>query len=170
MIDTNLLVLLISAMVIIGGVSAYITYLKISKKANEPVPDHKATVSMQLQAYERLLLLTDRIALPNLISRLNQPGISAKEMQYILINSIKEEFNYNISQQIYVSADAWTALKTLKDQNMLIINQFGNSLPTEAGSLDLNKLLLEYAVSDPKGAVHDMVSEVLSYEAKKVMG
>ncbi|MEP6844696.1 MAG: hypothetical protein ABI861_01775 [Panacibacter sp.] len=170
MIDTNLLILLISAMVIIGGVSAYITYLKISKKPTEAVRDKGASATMQLQAYERLLLLTDRIALPNLISRMNQPGISAKEMQYILINSIKEEFNYNISQQIYVSADAWTALKTLKDQNMLIINQFGNTLPPEAGSADLNKSLLEYAMSDPKGAVHDMVSEVLSYEAKKLMG
>lgn len=169
MIDTNLLILLIAAMVIIGGVSAYITYLKISKQDKVPVNDKKASVNMQLQAYERLILLADRIALPNLISRLNQPGISSKEMQHILINNIKEEFNYNISQQIYVSADAWTAVKTLKDQNMLIINQFGNSLPPEAGSLDLNKLLLEYAMSDPKGAVHDMVSEVLSYEAKKVM-
>lgn len=169
MIDTNLLILLIAAMVIIGGVSAYITYLKISTQDKAPVNDNKASINMQLQAYERLILLADRIALPNLISRLNQPGISAKEMQHILNNNIKEEFNYNISQQIYVSADAWTAVKTLKDQNMLIINQFGNTLPPEAGSLDLNKLLLEYAMSDPKGAVHDMVSEVLSYEAKKVM-
>ena len=170
MLDTNLLILLIAAMVIIGGVSAYITYLKISKQSKAPVNNDNATSAMQLQAYERLILLTDRIALPNLISRMNQPGASAKEMQQILIHSIKEEFNYNISQQIYVSADAWTAVKTLKDQNMLIINQFANALPQEATSLDLNKLLLEYAMNDKKGAVHEMVSEVLSFEAKKVMG
>ena len=167
MLDTNLLILLISAMVIIGGVSAYITYLKISKQKSSG--DDKATAGMQLQSYERLILLTDRIALSNLISRLNLPDASAREMQQILTNNIKEEFNYNISQQVYVSADAWTAVKTLKDQNMLIINQFSNALPPEATALDLNKLLLEYAMNDKKGAVHEMVSEVLSYEAKKVM-
>jgi len=170
MLDTNLLILLIAAMVIIGGVSAYITYLKIRKQERIPATDDKPATGMQLQAYERLILLTDRIALPNLISRLNQPGAPAKEMQQILISNIKEEFNYNISQQIYVSADAWTAVKTLKDQNMLIINQFANALPAEASGLDLNKLLLEYSMNDKKGVVHEMVSEVLSYEAKKIMG
>jgi len=168
MLDTNLLILLIAAMVIIGGVSAYITYLKIGKSEKRKT-ESKATSNMQLQAYERLLLLTDRIALPNLISRLNQPGLTAQEMQQILLQSIKEEFNHNITQQVYVSNDAWTAIKTLKDQNMLVINQFANAMPPNATALDLNKRLLEYSMNDPKGNVHEMVSEVLSFEAKKIM-
>lgn len=169
MLDTNLLILLIAAMVIIGGVSAYITWLKLVKNERKAATDNTASVNMQLQAYERLLLLADRIALPNLISRVNVPGVSAKDMQQILIGNIKEEFNHNISQQVYVSADAWTAIKTLKDQNMLVVNQFANALAPEATGLDLNKRLLEYAMSDPKGNVHEMVSEVLSFEAKKIM-
>ena len=169
MLDTNLLILLISAMVIIGGVSAYITYLKIGKSQKRSVTDDKVSSGMQLQAYERLLLLADRIALPNLISRLNQPGLSAQEMQQILLHNIKDEFNHNITQQVYVSEDAWTAIKTLKDQNMLVINQFANVMPPQATALDLNKTLLEYSMSDLKGNVHEMVSQVLSFEAKKVM-
>lgn len=168
MLDTNLLILLIAAMVIIGGVSAYITYLKIGK-SDKRKEDTKASTNIQLQAYERLLLLTDRIALPNLISRLNQPGLTAQEMQHVLINNIKEEFNHNITQQVYVSDDAWTAIKTLKDQNMLIINQFASAMPPQASALDLNKALLEYAANDPKGNVHEMVSQVLSFEAKKII-
>ena len=168
MLDTNLLILLVSAMVIIGGVSAYITYLKIGK-SDKKKAEAKATSGMQLQAYERLLLLADRIALPNLISRLNQQGLSAQEMQQILLHNIKDEFNHNITQQVYVSDDAWTAIKTLKDQNMLVINQFANTMPPQATAFDLNKTLLEYSMSDPKGNVHEMVSQVLSFEAKKVM-
>ena len=90
-------------------------------------------------------------------------------MQHLLVQSIKQEYEYNISQQIYVSADAWSAIKNLKEQNILVINQFANTLPPQATGLDLNKFLLEYLMNDKKGALHEVVSEVLSYEAKKLL-
>jgi hypothetical protein len=52
---------------------------------------------------------------------------------------------------------------------MLIINQLANLLPPNAMGMDLNKMLLEYLMNDKKGALHEVVSEVLSYEAKKVL-
>src|SRR5688500_19480905 len=58
-------------------------------------PEKFASIPLQLQAYERLVLLTERIALPNLISRLNKPGISAYEMKVILVETIRQEFDYN---------------------------------------------------------------------------
>jgi hypothetical protein len=68
-----------------------------------------------------------------------------------------------------VSADAWNAVKNLKEQNLLVINQFAAALPPNATGLDLNKHLLEYLMTDKKGTMHELVSEVLSYEAKKVL-
>src|SRR5688500_14706879 len=58
-------------------------------------------VQLQLQAYERLILLTERIALPNLISRLKHDGFTARDMQGLLTESIRQEFEHNITQQIY---------------------------------------------------------------------
>lgn len=149
---------------------SFIIYLFANRnKEAETKAATDATRQMQLAAYERLILLVDRISLPNLISRLNQPNATAKEMQHLLIQSIKQEYEYNISQQIYVSADAWSAIKNLKEQNILVINQFANTLPPQATGLDLNKFLLEYLMNDKKGALHEVVSEVLSYEAKKLL-
>ena len=142
-------------------------YIFTSKSVKADVSE--STSQMQLGAYERLILLVDRIALHNLISRLNQPGASAREMQQLLIQNIKEEFDYNITQQIYVSADAWNAVKNLKEQNMLVINQIATTLPANATGLDLNKFVLEYLMHDRKGSLHEVVSEVLSYEAKKLL-
>ena len=65
------------------------------------------TRALQLQAYERLVILCERISLPNLISRTSMPSFSAKDMQVILSENIKQEFEYNASQQIYVSELAW---------------------------------------------------------------
>ena len=100
---------------------------------------------------------------------LNQPGLNAREMQLLLLESIKQEFEYNATQQIYVSPVAWEAIKNLKDQNMLIINQVAATLPAEATGTDLNRALLEFVMTQKKGAFHLVVLEALNYEAKKIM-
>jgi hypothetical protein len=124
---------------------------------------------LQLQAYERLILLTDRIAMPNLIQRVNQPGLNAKEMQTLLTHSIRQEFEHNITQQIYVSPEAWDAVRNFKEQNLLIINQVASFLPPEASGSDLNRSLLDLLVQNPKASLQNIVSEALSFEAKKAM-
>lgn len=155
-------------------VAITVVYIVINKgkpdnNSSPAAQGNPASIQMQLQAYERLTLLADRIALPNLISRLGKTAMSARDMQQLLTQNIREEFEYNITQQIYVSADAWTAVKNLKEQNMLIVNQLANTLPANATGLDLNKLLLEFLMNDKKGNLHQVVSEVLSFEAKKLM-
>lgn len=137
-------------------------------KAKTGRPDMH-TKQLQLQAYERLVMLTERIALPNLISRANQAGLSAKEMQLLLLESIKQEFDYNASQQIYVSPVAWDAIRNLKEQNMLVINQVASALPPEATGTDLNKVLLDVLMKQQKGQLHTIVLEALNYEARKMM-
>ncbi|MEN9299560.1 MAG: hypothetical protein RLZZ429_1873 [Bacteroidota bacterium] len=162
---TTLLTVVIGLM--IAGFAGYLFYLQRKNQRDEQ-QSKRASVSLQLQAYERLTLLTDRIALPNLISRLGNPDISASEMQYLLIKNIKDEFDYNISQQIYVSPEIWNAIRNLKENNLLIINRVGLSVPSMASGATLNRAILEYLMQDQKANLHEVVSEALSYEAKKL--
>ena len=142
--------------------------LKRKKDITAPA-DTSASLQLKLHAYERLVLLADRIALPNLISRVNQPGVSAKEMQVMLVQTIRQEFEHNVTQQIYVTAEAWNAIRNLKEQNMLIINQVASFLPDAATGMDLNKSLMEVLMENPKASLHNLVSDALSFEAKKLM-
>jgi hypothetical protein len=160
---------------LLAGIVAYL-FLKQKKEVKKEAPKHTEEQpggiparQLQLQAYERLILLTDRIAMPNLIHRVNQPGLSAKEMQSLLTQSIRQEFEHNITQQIYVTPEAWDAVRNFKEQNLLIINQVASFLPQEATGLDLNKSLLDLLVQNPKASLQNVVSEALSFEAKKVM-
>ena len=123
------------------------------------------TIKLRLQAYERLALVAERIALQNLISRIPNAGLTAKQMQHALIEAIKSEFEYNISQQIYVSPEAWRAVHNLKEQNIYIINQLTTTLPFQASAMDLNKQIIDYLMSNPKASLHTIVLEVLN--AKK---
>lgn len=168
--DQNLISLLLALVALL--VSFYCFYLINDfrkRQAAKGPADNFNTRPLQLQAYERLVMLSERIAIPNLISRVNTSGISAREMQLLLLESIKQEYEYNTSQQIYVSPAAWEAVRNLKEQNMLIINQVAATLPPEASSADLNKRLLEFIMTQSKGALHSIVLEALNYEAKKVM-
>lgn len=146
------------------------TFYFWNSERKKPKPtDSFTTRPLQLQAYERLVMLAERIAIPNLISRLNVGGIGGREMQILLLESIKQEYEYNATQQIYVSPVAWSAVRNLKDQNMLIINQVASTLPPDSSGSDLNRRLLEFAMSQKKGELHTVVLEALNYEAKKLM-
>ena len=148
-----------------------LTLFLYSQRQKKPIQETTSfnTRPLQLQAYERLVMLTERISLPNLVSRSNQPGMNAKEMQLLLLESIKQEYEYNATQQIYVSPVAWEAIRNLKEQNMLIINQVASTLPADASGFELNKRLLEYTMTQKKGTMHEIVLEALNYEAKKIM-
>src|SRR5688572_17527691 len=114
-------------------VALYAFYLVNDLRKKAPAGGEQFTSRpLQLQAYERLVMLADRISIPNLISRARQhQGLDTREMQMLLIESIKQEYEYNTTQQIYVSPTAWEAVKSLKEQNMLIINQVGSTMPPE---------------------------------------
>lgn len=167
MIDTTMLLTVVIGLMI-AGFAGYLFYLQ-RKNQREEQQDKKGSVQLRLQAYERLTLLTDRIALPNLISRLGNPDVSASEMQFLLNKHIKDEFDYNISQQIYVSPEVWNAIRNLKETNLSIIHQVGSTVSSLSSAALLNRAILEYLMSNPKGNLHEIVSEALSYEAKRLL-
>jgi hypothetical protein len=167
--DQNMINLIIALIAML--VSFYCFYLvnDLRKKKKPSEADSFSSRPLQLQAYERLVMLAERISIPNLISRAKQSGLDSRQMQLLLLESVKQEYEYNTTQQIYVSPVAWEAVRNLKDQNMLIINQIGAMMPPEASGTDLNRALLEFAMTQKKGTLHEVVTEALNYEAKKIM-
>jgi hypothetical protein len=164
--STMFLTVLIGVM--IAGLLSYLFYLQRKSKTDEK-QSKTGSNALQLQAYERLTLLVDRISIPNLVSRTSHEGLSAWDMQMLLTKSIRDEFDYNITQQIYTTPETWNAVKGLKEKNLLIINQIAAALPPQASGLDLNRAILEFLMNDSKANLADLVSEALSYEAKKLL-
>jgi hypothetical protein len=126
------------------------------------------TIKLKLQAYERLTLYAERAALKNLVSRTYAEGMTARDMQLTLLDTLKSEYEYNITQQIYVSAEMWKAITKLKDQNIFVINQVAAALPVTASSMELSKALLEYSMTD-NADISKIVLEALQYEAQKIL-
>lgn len=126
------------------------------------------SMKLRLQAYERLSMFAERSSLKNLVTRTPMGGMSVVDFQLSLLETIRSEYEYNISQQIYVSPEMWKAVVNLKDQNIFIINQVAATLaPNEAG-IELSRRLLEYA-ANPKSELSTIVLDALQFEAKKIL-
>jgi hypothetical protein len=125
-------------------------------------------MKLKLQAYERLTVFADRASIKNLVARTPYSGCNVVELQLALLETIRTEYEYNVSQQIYVGADIWKAINNLKDQNIYIINQIAANIPSQASGIELSKLLLEYA-SQKNADLSVYVLDALQFEAKKIL-
>ena len=142
---------------------------KTTTPTNKPANMNPETMRLKLQAYERLTILTERIGLNNLVSRFNNEGFSARQLQTALVDAIKTEYEYNVSQQIYVTPQIWEAVSNLKEQNIFIINQVTAALPPDASARDLSKALLQFLDTDSNASLQPIVLQAISYEAKQLM-
>jgi len=97
----------------------------------------------RLHAYERMTLFLERMSPQNLLVRLNTGGIPARDFQQILLTEVRNEYNHNVSQQVYISEDVWELIKNAKEDLIVSINDAASELGEEATSLDLAKKIFE---------------------------
>lgn len=125
-------------------------------------------LKLRLQALERFTLFAERSSLKNLVSRTPSAGMTVVDLQLILLDTLRSEYEYNVTQQIYISPQMWKAIGNLKDQNIFIINQIAATLPSQAGAIELSKRLLEY-VASTDAEMNTVVLSALQFEAKKLL-
>ena len=106
--------------------------------------EKKITLPLRLQSYERLSLFCERISIPNLIMRLKSPDAGAGSLQYSMMIAIQQEFEHNISQQIYVSDTLWQIIRLAKDNMIAVINEVGGKLDKKASADELTDALFKY--------------------------
>jgi len=109
--------------------------------------NHQSFTPLKLQAYERLALFLERTSIPVLIQTYAQVGQTARGFAAAASHAIKEEYSYNVSQQIYVSSQMWMLVKAIKEQHLQLFQNITASLPPEATAADLSQKLIEYLQS-----------------------
>lgn len=84
--------------------------------------DRKHTLPLRLQAYERLSLFLERIAPGPLVFRVHKHSMDARMLHAELLATVREEFEHNVTQQLYVSDRAWQQVKMAKEETLRIFN------------------------------------------------
>lgn len=124
----------------------------------------KEIIPLRLQAYERTILLLERTSLPNLIVRLDDQNYNVAFFRGLLIETIRAEYGHNISQQIYMSEEAWNLVKQAIEETISEINIAAEQLSPEAPSQQLAKLLLERKMN----ASYDFIEKAQQFIKEEV--
>lgn len=103
----------------------------------------KEIILLRLQAYERLILLLERISPSALIMRLGHNELSSYELHLKLLTEIRSEFNHNITQQLYISTQAWKIVYDTKEEIAKMINIAKEKLPKDGTIKDFSKAIIE---------------------------
>lgn len=103
---------------------------------------HKITLPLRLQAYERLTLLCDRMEIANVLMRVRMGGMTVANLKAALLLTIRQEFDHNTSQQLYVSETLWKIISVAKDKTLNFVLQAAEDLDPDAGDDVLVGMLL----------------------------
>ncbi len=123
----------------------YFQYQTQSRVLDAKFDKAAITLPLRLQAFERLLLLCERIDLPDLVLRLKTPGTSASALRSAMIIAIQQEYEHNLTQQLYVSAELWNILLTAKNKTMDLISVAATGLEPNATAEDYAAALMRIA-------------------------
>lgn len=126
-------------------------------------------LKMRMTAYERLAHYLERIHPNQLIGRFYVKSASAQDVQLAMIQSIREEFEHNISQQLYVSFEVWQSVKTAKEQEISMINQIASGLPAGASATEFIQRISAFAMDKETSIPADIALGILNKEAKQVL-
>ncbi len=140
---------------ILGSIVTYGMYLTITTVAEKIFEKQRwdiksknteITLPLRLQAYERMCLFLERITPGHLLLRLVASAENAQQLQSLLLHEIREEYNHNLAQQIYMSNDAWEQVSNAMNEIVSIVNQAAGIVSPEAPATDLAKKILSQVI------------------------
>lgn len=135
------------------------------KLENELIMKNKdLIIPMRMQAYERMLLLMERLNPQSMIFRIQKPGMNCLILQSTLLNTIRQEFEHNLAQQLYISPEAWSMVKTAKEDLVKLVNTAAAKVQPEQEATILSKEIItlqsERAKQTTDAAINMMKKEI----------
>lgn len=123
----------------------------------------KNALPIRLQAYERMALFLERIAIPSLVVRVAPGSTDKAAYENLLIRSIEKEFEHNLSQQIYLSDECWNVIKAAKSATIQMIRKAALSETDSADKLREDILTATMDKASPSATALSFVKKEIGY-------
>lgn len=108
--------------------------------------NRKIVSPLRLQAYERIVLLLERISPNSLLLRSVDNNLNPAQMRSRLIAAIRDEYEHNLSQQVYISVETWDVVKNAKEELVKLVNTAFGELKEDATANDLASKVIEISM------------------------
>ncbi len=102
----------------------------------------KIISSVRLQAYERFTLYLERMEPSRMLLRLDVGALTCQQLQQQLLEIIRSEFDHNLSQQIYISDEAWSGIVVAKEEMLRFVNTCAQQFAATDDAMMMAKLLI----------------------------
>ncbi len=176
--ETFVLLLEILLPAIVVGATSYLiikSYLSY-EESRQALEIEKAKQDVifpaRMQAYERVVLYLERTTPDSLIRRVLKTNITARHFQSDLTSIVRSEFEHNLSQQVYISANAWAMVKTATEETLRLINISASKLNATATATDLAETMLQITAQVGKFptqiAIENVKKEFSQYFLKSI--
>ncbi len=123
---------------------------------------------LKISAYERAILFLERIRPENLLPRCENIHQSAQALQIEMLHHIREEYEHNLAQQLYISNEGWESLVNAKEIILNIINNSAQELTEDSTGMELGKIILE-KVSTSEEIITQNAITMLKRDLNKIM-
>jgi len=120
----------------------------------------KEMLPLRMQAFERVTLYLERISPNNLLVRVYRPGSNVKEFHSDLLQTIRSEYEHNLTQQVYMSSESWTAVKTGRDELIKLINTSVEKCDPSSPGSELSKVVFQTMMDNEEFPVQNAIEEV----------
>ncbi len=155
-------------------VAALVILLRLTKMKDAELRNGKAMelkvqalkiiMPLKVQAYERFLLYLERVQLPQLVKRIYTPGMEKGTLHLLLLQNVREEFEHNLAQQLYVSDSTWKAVVNAKEE---LVNQINTTFEQLNDEEDVS-IIAQSLVALPNPIVEQAVS-VLKHDFERLL-
>lgn len=131
--------------------------------------NNQSTITpLKIQAYERIVIYLERINPNSLVIRVNKNGMNARILQMELINTVKSEYEHNLSQQIYMSHNAWEMVKNAKEEVIQLINISSSKIAPDAPSSELAMMILNITANLDKKLPSELAIAYIKKEISQI--
>ena len=139
----------------------------LQMKLDERRETLRTVTPIRLQAYERMALFLERISPNSLVLRCYQPGMDLKLLQGVMTKNIRDEWEHNLSQQVYLSPELWASIREAKDEMINLVNSSAVSLTDTA---DPTRLAATIFASAADRSPVDSALDTMHNELKELFG
>ncbi|MEY3399346.1 MAG: hypothetical protein RL220_1940, partial [Bacteroidota bacterium] len=117
------------------------------------IDQNKALTPLRVTACERLVIMLERIHPDSLVLRQNVVTGTAAMLQLELIKSIREEFEHNVSMQLYVTDETWTRVKAARESITEIVREAFTRVRPESTAMDLSREIFKQSAASGTDAI-----------------
>ena len=154
LMSAGLLLMVFAVMILLRLSKMKDAELRNTGKMELKVQALKIIMPLKVQAYERFLLYLERVQLPQLVKRVYVPGIEKGAFHLQLLQNVREEFEHNLAQQLYVSNTTWNAVVNAKEE---LVNQINTTFEQLKDEEDVS-ILAQSLVALPNPVVEQAIA------------